>query len=324
MTRDTELTLNQVTEVIRALPRRRSGTAPDVTYLADGLLWCALCGARLTVEPAEGWYADPHGAAYACAECGRTRARVTTVHQELRELVRRRLADPAVIVRWRSARLAALTAELAQLRAVLVWGRDERHCARLGRALHLGAGPFGRAAVEAGLGHLDTVATRLVELVTEYAALTSGPERGRTRHIGELRAARLAFSDLYFPLLQLGHQLRGTLREQRRRTVRALGGRREYAAYQAELHAARLPLWDLLAHPDWYAPQPAKLPAHDEALARDWSRDPTREPGRRRKLLLTALGEDRLTLGPATADGPRLHLVPAPADRAPAGNPEAP
>ncbi len=303
MTRDAGLTVDQIVKALYRMRRRETG---EFVYLGDGILECALCNARLTGATAEGWYPDPRRASYSCTGCQQVSALVTVVHREVQSLTRQRLSDSSVIARWRAQRLSTLDARITQARTVLAWGRDEQRCAQLGRKLApLGRVTPRRAAVDAGLSDLDGVAGKLFTLVTERAALSGAPKSNDARHITELKQARWNFIELNLPLLELQRRMPP------RQLIRAFGGRKKYAAYQAELHRLRLPFWDLLDQTNWYNPEPARLPAQDEALMQDWSQSPAYGPSQRRELLLLALGGDRLAVGPATKKGKRVRVIPA-------------
>lgn len=243
-----------------------------VDFLADEVLWCALCGGRPKGVPsAAGWYPDPGRAVYRCTSCRNVEASVVAVHRELQELTLERLSHPAYVARWRERRLTALEAELVEQRAVLAYGRAEARIDGSG-SRRLRVFIKRRAAMR----QLGRVADRLVDIVEEHAALREGTE-GDARDIRQLRNAQ----------------------------AQVLSAGRQSPVDWEELHRLSLSFWDLLQRPDWHNPEPARLPAQHEALAEDWSLTPTREAGLRRRLLLRALGGDWLVLKP----GPRVNGV---------------
>ncbi|OEU96349.1 hypothetical protein AN216_21055 [Streptomyces oceani] len=218
------------------------------------------------------------------------------VHRELRALTQERLDDPAVTARWRAERLAALDSDIAKARAILPWGRDRGRCARLGRKLGVHTPLEKHASMVSGFLRFDRIARELVEFLLQRAALgeePSGLDSGRSGT--ELQRAHQEFEYQLLPM----HQLRAEL--PLGKAMRALGGRGAYDAYEAELHEARLALWELLLDEriSWRATGPPQLPAQDEALGKDWAESPAQEAGRRRRLLLIALGADQLVVDPA-------------------------
>ncbi|SDK48358.1 hypothetical protein [Nonomuraea jiangxiensis] len=276
----------------RLLPDKDQAERP--MYVGDDVLSCPQCQGPLTGgHAASGWYPDPLSASYTCAgpDCAEVHAPVTAVDQELQKLTARRLSRPAIVAVWRERRVTELDEQIETARAVLAWCRDKRG----GRLRELVNWLF--MAVHLHDNSLDAYAGWLADLVIERAGLSGGTPHGRP--LADLSSARSAY--VLHRRTKFGHT--------RRQVRRALGGRNQHRAYEAELDRLRNRYWDLLNATDWRHPGPLPLPTDDKALREDWGRSPTTMTERRRSLLLTALGQDQITLNPPTESRSRVRVI---------------
>ncbi|MFI7455448.1 hypothetical protein ACIBQX_48875 [Nonomuraea sp. NPDC049714] len=301
MTADLELTARQAAKALRDWTWRQPETKAGGrggTHIGVGVLRCALCGGTLVgSDMATGWYASI--ALYSCADsdCEQTGVPVTEVDGELETFTRKRLAEPAVVARWRAAYLAELDDRIAEARPVLPWCRDQRRRRQLSRRLALFDGSA--RCVSSSMGNLFFFGAELADVVYERVRTAGESKQGRS--IRELTQAAAEWRTLW-------RDIHGVAR----RDVRRVLGRRHLKEIYDEWDRLQERLWDLLNETDWQYPYPARLPLQDRAMDQKWSQSPGVMARQRRSLLAYALGDDQLVVAATKAAGSRVR-VDAPA-----------
>jgi hypothetical protein len=312
--------LSRAAEVIDGIGQVVPAEGNDA-YLGTGLVRCGSCNGPLAGENDFSKLVHDRREEYYCPRtsernCLRVVAPAAQVDRELHALARRRWSDPAVLTRRHQARLAELDAEIAEGHEIKLLCDDKRFRKKLARLLRKRL--HERDRVQAGL---DRLADHMSELVAERAAVAAvlGRKRKATRRALDPSESRRPPVDLNGQLHVQGNYL-ATLAELRTATIVLSGshmdlsltilalwptefhhlvpGSRAAAGYLEKVESVR---WRLLGETKWEDPGEAWHPRDDETLNQDWEEVFNRPAGRRRALLVMALGSDTLVLDP---DGP--------------------